>query len=123
MPTAQAPHPTPLTVLVDDVRGFRDERPALVARSSQEALTLLDELGGTRIGNLWLDHDLVGDDTIRPVVNWMVQLASTGSPLNVGQIHIHSSNVGAGHWMRLELEAAGYPVTRNFSLNMWVRGC
>jgi hypothetical protein len=123
MPTAQAPHPTPLTVLVDDVRGFRDERPALVARSSQEALTLLDELGGTRIDNLWLDHDLVGDDTIRPVVNWMVQLASTGSPLNVGQIHIHSSNVGAGHWMRLELEAAGYPVTRNFSLNMWVRGC
>jgi hypothetical protein len=123
MPTAQAPHPTPLTVLVDDVRGFRDERPALVARSSQEALTLLDELGGTRIDNLWLDHDLVGDDTIRPVVNWMVQLASTGSPLNVGQIHIHSSNVGAGHWMRLELEAAGYPVTRNFSLNMWVHGC
>ena len=123
MPTAQAPHPTPLTVLVDDVRGFRDERPALVARSSQEALTLLDELGGTRIDNLWLDHDLGGDDTIRAVVNWMVQLASTGSPLNVGQIHIHSSNVGAGHWMRLELEAAGYPVTRNFSLNMWVRGC
>jgi hypothetical protein len=123
MSAPESPHSAPLTVLIDDVRGFRDERPALVARSSQEALTLLDELGGTRIGNLWLDHDLVGDDTIRPVVNWMVQLASTGSPLNVGQIHIHSSNVGAGHWMRLELEAAGYPVTRNFSLNMWVRGC
>jgi len=28
----------PLTVLIDDVRDFRDERPALVARSSQEAL-------------------------------------------------------------------------------------
>jgi hypothetical protein len=74
MSTAQAPHPSPLTVLVDDVRAFRDERPALVARSSHEALRLLDGLGGTRIDDLWLDHDLVGDDTIRPVVDWMVQL-------------------------------------------------
>ena len=119
MPAANAPHPAPLTVLVDDVRGFRDERPALVARSSQEAQTLLEELGDARIDDLWLDHDLVGDDTIRPVVDWMVQQASIGSPLNVGQIHIHSANVGGGHWMRLKLEAAHYPVTRNFALGMW----
>jgi hypothetical protein len=91
----------------------------LVARSSQEALTLLDRLAGIRIDHLWLDHDLVGDDTIRPVVDWMVQLARTGSPLNVGQIHIHSANVKGGHWIRLELEAAGYHVTRNFALGMW----
>ena len=123
MPAAPTPRHLPLTVLVDDVRGFRDERPALVARSSQEALRLLDGLGGKRIDHLWLDHDLVGDDTIRPVIDWMVQLANTGSPLNVGQIHIHSSNVGAGHWMRLELEAAGYPVLRSFALGMWIRGC
>ena len=123
MPAAPTPHHLPLTVLVDDVRGFRDERPALVARSSQEALRLLDGLGSKRIDHLWLDHDLVGDDTIRPVVDWIFQLANTGSPLNVGQIHIHSSNVGAGHWMRLELEAAGYPVLRSFALGMWIRGC
>jgi hypothetical protein len=123
MPAANAPHPAPLTVLVDDVRGFRDERPALVARSSQEAQTLLEELGDARIDDLWLDHDLVGDDTIRPVVDWMVKRAKAGSPLHVGQIHIHSSNVAAGHWMRLELEAADYRVTRNFSLSMWIRAC
>ena len=58
MPDLFSPHPTPppdpkpLTVLVDDVRGFKDERPALVARSSQEALRLLDELGGKRIDHL-----------------------------------------------------------------------
>ena len=114
-------HPTPLTFLIDDARAFKDERPALVARSSQEALTLLDQLGDTRIDHLWLDHDLVGTDTIRPVVDRMVQLASTGSPLNVGQIHIHSANVGGGHWIRLELQAACYPVTRSFSLGMWTR--
>jgi hypothetical protein len=119
MSATPSPHPAPLTVLIDDVRGFKDERPALVARSSQEALALLDQLGDTRINHLWLDHDLVGDDTIRPVVDWMVQQASIGSPLNVGQIHIHSANVGGGHWMRLKLEAAHYPVTRNFALGMW----
>jgi hypothetical protein len=58
MPTAQPILPSPLTVLVDDVRGFRDKRPALVARSSQEALDLLNELRDRRIDDLWLDHDL-----------------------------------------------------------------
>ena len=60
------PHTTPLTVLVDYVRGFRDERPALVARTSQEARTLLEGLEDRQIDDLWLDHDLSGDDTIRP---------------------------------------------------------
>jgi hypothetical protein len=114
-------HPTPLTFLIDDARAFKDERPALVARSSQEALTLLDQLGDTRIDDLWLDHDLVDTDTIRPVVDWMVERARAGSPLNVGQVHIHSANVGGGHWIRLELQGAGYPVTRSFSLGMWTR--
>jgi hypothetical protein len=116
------PHPSPLTVLIDDVRGFRDERPALIARSSQDALALLAELGDQRIDHLWLDHDLVGDDTIRPVVELLVRQAKAGSPLNVGQIHIHSSNVGGGHWMGVELRAAGYPVVHGYSLAMWVRG-
>jgi len=70
MPVEPSPHPSPLTVLVDDVRGFRDERPARIARSSQEALDLLTRLGDRRIDHLWLDHDLVGDDTIRPVVEF-----------------------------------------------------
>lgn len=123
MPASPTPHQSPLTVLVDDVRGFKDERPALIARSSQEALALLDELGRMRIDHLWLDHDLVGDDTIRPVVDLLVHLARTGSPLNVGQVHIHTANTGAGHWMRLELQGAGYAVVRSYSLGMWTRGC
>jgi hypothetical protein len=44
LPHEQLPHHWPLTVLVDDVRRFKDQRPALVARSSPEALRLLDEL-------------------------------------------------------------------------------
>ena len=121
MPTAHTSPPTPLTVLVDDVRGFKDERPALVARSSRQALALLEGLGGRRIDHLWLDHDLGGEDTIRPVIDLLVRLARTGSPLNVGLVHIHSANVGAGHWMRPELEGAGYAVVPSYSLGMWTR--
>jgi hypothetical protein len=46
LPNGRLPNDSPLTVLVDDVRGFKDRRPALVARSSPEALRLLDELEG-----------------------------------------------------------------------------
>lgn len=119
MPAVRPTQPSLLTVLIDDVRGFKDARPALVARSSKEALRLLEGLGRRRIDHLWLDHDLGGEDTIRPVIDVMVQLASTGSPLNVGQVHIHTANVGAGHQMGVELRTAGYPILRSYSLGMW----
>src|ERR1019366_10655378 len=121
MSAAQPVLPSPLTVLVDDVRGFKDKRPALVARSSQEALDLLNELRDRRIDDLWLDHDLAGEDAIRPVVELMVRLANEGTPQNVGQVHVHSSNVGARHWMGGELHAAGYSVVRSYALAMWTR--
>ena len=119
LPNGQLPDDSSLTVLVDDVRGFKDQRPALVARSSPEALRLLDELEGERIDHLWLDHDLVGKDTIGPVVDLLVHRARSGSPLNVGQIHIHTARIGAGHRMGVTLRAAGYPVVRSYALTMW----
>jgi hypothetical protein len=119
MSNAHSSHPPPLTVLIDDVRDFRDERPALIARSSHEALGLLERLGRNRIDHLWLDHDLGGEDTIRPVIDLMLHLANTGPPLNVGEVHIHTANVGAGHQMVLELQTAGYTVVRSYSLGMW----
>lgn len=121
LPPQQSPDSSPLTVLVDDVRDFKDRRPALVARSSPEALRLLDDLEGRRIDHLWLDHDLTGDDTIGPVVDLLVDRAREGSPLNVGQIHIHTANIGAGLKMDAVLRAAGYPVVRSYMLTMWTR--
>ena len=112
----------PVTVLVDDVRSFRDGRPARVARSSAAALDLLGSLAGSRIDDLWLDHDLVGRDTIQPVVQWMVQQAEAGSPVRTGMVHIHASRFEAAHEMRTALAAAGYPVRLSHDLGMWVRG-
>ena len=121
MSASRWPHDAPLTVLVDDVRDFKDDRPALVARSSPEALSLLDELEGQRIDHLWLDHDLFGRDTIRPVVDRLVHRAKAGSPVNVGQIHIHTANLRAGYRMRIVLRAAGYTVERSYAITMWTR--
>jgi hypothetical protein len=121
MTDSRWPHDAPLTVLVDDVRDFKDERPALVARSSPEALRLLDELEGERIDHLWLDHDLVGRDTVRPVVERLVHRARKGSPQNVGQIHIHTANIRAGHRMGIVLRAAGYAVVRSYAVTIWTR--
>lgn len=108
-----------LRVLVDDVRVFRDGREALVARTSAEALTLLESLGGRRIDELWLDHDLVGDDTVQPLVDLLVAQAASGSPVPVGTILVHSANVRAGHRITVELAAAGYRAKRSFVAGMW----
>lgn len=121
MAAARWPHDAPLTVLVDDVRDFKDERPALVARSSPQALALLDELEGVRIDHLWLDHDLAGRDTIGPVVDLLVHRAKAGVPLDVGQIHIHTINLVPGVEMAVALRSAGYVVVRSFALTMWTR--
>ena len=113
--------PSGLTVLVDDARTFRDGRAALLARSSQDALHLLGVLSGTRIDDLWLDHDLIGQDTAWPVVEFLTRRAEEGAALPVTQIHVHTANVRAGHRMVTTLAKAGYPVKRSFHARMWVR--
>ena len=110
-----------VTVLVDDARDFKDGRPARVARTSVQALALLAGLDGRSIDDLWLDYDLIGDDTAQPVVDHLVALAAAGSPLDVARIHIHSSNIRHGNRICAELHAAGYPARRSYAANMWVR--
>lgn len=108
-----------LVVLVDDVRIFRDERPALVARTSSAALSLLASLDGQVIDELWLDHDLVGEDTVQPVVDHLVRQAREGLPTPVRRILVHSANVRAGHRITVELSAARYRTNRWFGADTW----
>lgn len=111
----------PLTVLLDDARDFKDGRPAHVVRTSDEALALLASLGGRPIDDLWLDYDLIGDDTAQPVVDHLVALSAAGASLKVARIHVHSSNIRHGHRICAELSRAGYPSRRSYAANMWVR--
>jgi hypothetical protein len=103
-----------LRVLIDDVRSFRDGRECLVARTSASAVRLLRSLAPQRIDELWLDHDLVGDDTIWPVVELLIT-----RPLEVSAVVVHAARSGPAMRVVAALRAAGYVVRRDYDLRIW----
>ena len=103
-----------LTVLVDDVRSFRDGRPCLVARSSAAGVALLQSLTGQRIDELWLDHDLGGDDTIWPVVSELIE-----HRFSVGTVVVHAARSGPAMRVVQALRGVGYEVRRDYDLRRW----
>lgn len=110
---------TPLVVLIDDVRRFRDDRPCVVARSSSDGVRLLNRLRESHIDELWLDHDLVGDDTIWPVVRLLEDAHLAGHPFSVGVVKIHASRSGPAHEMGISLRRAGYSTERSYGLRIF----
>ncbi len=112
---------TPLTLLVDDVRSFRDGRPCLVARSSAAGVLLLRRFAQQRIDHLWLDHDLAGQDTIWPVIRLLEDAALADEPYDIGLVHIHAARSGPAHQMGVALRRAGYRVVRSYDLRLWCR--
>jgi hypothetical protein len=101
-----------VTILVDDLRSFRDGRGAIVARSSAAALEVIRGLGDTFVHELWLDHDLGGDDTIRPVSAHLEEIAYFGKPMQVGVVYVHSANAGAAEAVLKGLIRYGYNARR-----------
>jgi len=99
-----------LVVLVDDLRSFTDGRAAEVARTSEAGVALLAVHRDRRIDELWLDHDLGGDDTIWPVVEVLERAAFEERPYDVGLIRVHSSNPAGAAKMRQALGRWGYRV-------------
>lgn len=86
--------PRPVILGVDDLRLL--PRATRIARTSREGIELLREHRDRFIDELWLDHDLGGDDTIMPVVTLMEEAAFSGRPFYVGTVFVHSANpVGA----------------------------
>lgn len=110
---------TSVVVLIDDVRRFRDDRACLVARSSSAGVALLESLRGGRIDELWLDHDLVGDDTIWPVIRFLERAYLAGAPLAVGQVLVHASRSGPAHEVVVSMRRLGYDVVRVTSLRIF----
>ncbi|GIE80494.1 hypothetical protein Aph02nite_64440 [Actinoplanes philippinensis] len=101
---------TPLVLLVDDLRSFTDGRPAHVARTSTDGVALLGRHRAHRVDELWLDHDLGGDDTIWPVVEVLEHAAFHGRPFDVGVVVIHSANPAGAAKMAQALRRWDYPV-------------
>jgi hypothetical protein len=55
------------------------------------------------LNELWLDHDLGGDDTIRPLVLWLADRAFHGNPYPVKKIVICSMNPVGVKWIESTL--------------------
>ncbi|MFD5517060.1 cyclic-phosphate processing receiver domain-containing protein [Streptomyces sp. NPDC127066] len=86
--------PTPVVLGIDDLRPL--PRATRIARTSREGVQLLEEHRDRFIDELWLDHDLGGDDTVMPVVTLLEEAAFDGRPFRIGAVFVHSANpVGA----------------------------
>ncbi|WP_441248095.1 cyclic-phosphate processing receiver domain-containing protein [Kitasatospora sp. McL0602] len=86
--------PMPVVLGIDDLRPL--PRTTRIARTSREGTQLLEEHRAGFIDELWLDHDLGGDDTIMPVVTLLEEAAFNGRPFQIGAVFVHSANpIGA----------------------------
>jgi hypothetical protein len=97
-------------VLVDDLRSFLDGRPAVVARTSSAGIAALEQHRGQRLDELWLDHDLGGDDTVWPVVEVLERAAFEERPFDIGMVYVHSANPAGAAKVIQVLERWGYHV-------------
>lgn len=97
-------------VLIDDLRSFADGRSAEVARTSAAGVDLLDRYRRRHLDELWLDHDLGGDDTIWPVVEVLERAAFDERPFDVGVINVHSANPSGAAKIAQVLRHWGYRV-------------
>jgi hypothetical protein len=62
------------------------------------------------LDELWLDHDLGGDDTIWPVVEVLERAAFDGHPVDVGVVYVHSANPAGAAKVVQVLRHWGYRV-------------
>lgn len=101
-------------IVIDDERSF----PNLLAvyyRTSAEALYHLNHIALEELNTveaLWLDHDLGGDDTTMPVVDYLCELAYSGNPYPVVDIFVHTQNPVGGNTILRSLQRYGYSARR-----------
>ncbi|MCO5970215.1 cyclic-phosphate processing receiver domain-containing protein [Actinoallomurus soli] len=101
---------TPIILGVDDLRALPGATQ--IARTSREGIRLLEEHRDHRIDELWLDHDLGGDDSIMPIVAVLEEAAFGGRPFDIGMVFVHSANPSGAETMVRVLRRWGYRVRR-----------
>ncbi|MFI0449817.1 cyclic-phosphate processing receiver domain-containing protein [Actinomadura sp. 6N118] len=100
----------PVILGIDDLRPL--PQATRIARTSREGVQLLEEHRDRQIDELWLDHDLGGDDSILPVVTLLEEAAFNGQPFQIGMIFVHSANPSGAETMVRALTRWNYPVRR-----------
>ena len=105
-----------MILVIDDVKEFTfpPDVEVFYARNLAEGLRQLDgifklsAIGPPLEVELWLDHDLGGDDTIRPICLLLAEMAYYGTAYPFSLIVICSLNPVGIEWMKSTL--SGYPV-------------
>ncbi|RFU36578.1 hypothetical protein DZF91_37470 [Actinomadura logoneensis] len=100
----------PVILGIDDLRPL--PRATRIARTSHEGIRLLREHREVFIDELWLDHDLGGDDSIMPVVTVLEEAAFNGHPFQIGMIFVHSANPSGAETVVRVLQRWNYQVRR-----------
>lgn len=122
--SAQRPSSDGYTLLIDDVRSFKDGRPAEVARTAADAIDILRARRGERVAELWLDHDLAGrnrtDITVMPVIEEIASAIDRGEPYNIAVVHVHTSNPRGAVAIRAALERIDIRVVRWYNMQVFV---
>ncbi|MFJ8038990.1 cyclic-phosphate processing receiver domain-containing protein [Kitasatospora sp. NPDC096147] len=110
--TSTAPStPAPVVLGIDDLRPL--PWCTRIARTSAEGVRLLAEHREVDVDELWLDHDLGGEDSIMPVVTVLEEAAFHGRPFRIGTVHVHSANPTGAQTVVRSLERWGYRVRRS----------
>lgn len=113
-----------MIIVIDDERTFATKFDPIYARSSNTGLAVISRAWtnyvvhyGAAIEELWLDHDLGGQDTIRPVVDYLHVMAkhTVGFSEFVQKIRVHSQNPTSG-WIVDFLKTSGYQHVRKSKL-------
>jgi len=81
---------------------------AIYLRTARDALEKVST--STNIGELWLDHDLGGEDTTRPLALVLAEAAFNGDPLPIDVIVVHTANPVGRDWLTSTL-SRWYPTS------------
>jgi hypothetical protein len=98
-------------LLVDFTRSFLDSRPAIVSRSSKDAIRNLHKFEG-KIGAIWMDYRLGPADDIKPLLDYLILRAKIGSKYPVNVIFVHSPDEASWQILNAKLGNAGYRIER-----------
>ena len=99
-----------MILVIDDVKTFPfpEDKSVFYVRTLQfgfDALEIFEkELQSGALEELWLDHDLGGDDTIRPICLMLAERAFNGNPYPVSKIVICSLNPVGIDWITSTLK-------------------
>jgi hypothetical protein len=102
--------PAPVILGIDDLRPL--PRATRIARTSREGIELLQQHRDSIVDELWLDHDLGGDDSIMPVVTLLEEAAFNGRPFQIRTIYVHSANPSGAETVVRVLKRWNYQVRR-----------